>query len=383
MRRKKAVAGLLILSLCAGISLHRIQAGSFGGFEIDVEEGEDSQQWNEEDMGSATEGENTEGTEASPDQNASAPSVAESAGNNGGAESAGGGRTENAGGKGAESAGGGNAGNAGDGGTKSTGGGNSGSIGGGKTGSGGTESTGGGKTGSGGTESARGGKTGNAGSGETESAGSRGKEGARGGGMESNGGGKAGNTGRGEKESAGGEKTESTVGDGMESTGNDGKNPVSPEVSAETDRKKHPEESSPENAGSVTGRADRNSSQLAAAGPVIASTGISLLSAPLKYYNNINNNKKKNTKYKEKYTEKEIFQDITGKAENGMVSITLFQDVDITIVSLRLNSQEASWHWAEGKIFLDSPVSKKNSTVEMVVLVNGSQILFSPVWEIL
>ena len=373
MRWKKAAAGLLILCLCAGISLQRIQAGSFGGFEIDVEEGEDSQQWNEEDMGSATEGENTEGTEASPDQNASAPSVAESAGNNGGAESAGGGRLENAGGKGAESAGGGNAGNAGDGGTKSTGGGNSGSAGSGKmesAGSGGAESTGGGKTGSagsGGMESTGGGKTGSAGSG----------------GMESTGGGKTGSAGSGKMESAGGEKTESTVGDGAESIGNDGKNPVSPEVSAETDRKKHPEESSPENAGSVVGRTNRNSSHLAAAGPVIASTGISLLSAPLKYYNNINNNKKKNTKYKEKYTEKEIFQDITGKAENGMVSITLFQDVDITIVSLRLNGQEASWHWAEGKIFLDSPVSKKNSTVEMVVLVNGSQILFSPVWEIL
>ena len=53
MRRKKATAGLLILSLCAGASLHRIQAGSFGGFEIDVEEGADSQQWNEKDMGSA------------------------------------------------------------------------------------------------------------------------------------------------------------------------------------------------------------------------------------------------------------------------------------------------------------------------------------------
>ena len=61
MRRKKAAAGFLILSLCAGASLHRIQAGSFGGFEIDVEEGADSQQWNEEDMGSAQEGESVEG----------------------------------------------------------------------------------------------------------------------------------------------------------------------------------------------------------------------------------------------------------------------------------------------------------------------------------
>ena len=93
MRRKKATAGLLILSLCAGISLHRIQAGSFGGFEIDVEEGADSQQWKEEDMGSTPEGEsveesaeesaeenteenaerNTEETESIPDQNVNAP----------------------------------------------------------------------------------------------------------------------------------------------------------------------------------------------------------------------------------------------------------------------------------------------------------------------
>ena len=326
MRRKKAAAGFLILSLCAGASLHRIQAGSFGGFEIDVEEGADSQQWNEEDMGSAPEGENTEGAEASPDQNAPVPSVVESDGNSGESESAGG-RTENAGGGGAENARG-----------------------------GGMESTGDGNAG-------------NAGGGETESAGDRNAGNAGDEGMESTGDGNAGND----------------EGRGTENTrdGNDGKNSVSTKASAETDRKKNPDKESPENAVSVTGRADRNSSQLAAAGPVIASTGISLLSAPLKYYNNINNNKKKNTKYKGKYTEKEIFQEITEKTENGMVNITLFQGVDITVVSLRLNGQEVSWHWEEGKIFLDSPVSKKDSAVEMAVLVNGSQILFSPVWKIL
>ena len=331
MRRKKAVAGLLILSLCAGISLHRIQAGSFGGFEIDVEEGADSQQWNEEDMGSAQEGENTE--ETGSDQNTTAPSGEEAAGSGVGTESAGGVGTE------------------------STEGGKNGSAGGGRTES----------TGSGGTEGEGGEKNGSAGGGRAESAGSGEMEGA--------GGKNAGNVGGG--------NAESTGGDGTESAGNDGKNSVSTKASAETDRKKHPDKGSPENAVSVTGRAGRNSSQLAAGGPVIASTGISLLSTPLKYYNNINNNKKKDTKYKEKYTEKEIFQDITEKTENGMVNITLFQDVDITIVSLRLNGQEASWHWEEGKIFLDSPVSKKDSTVEMAVLVNGSQIVFSPVWKIL
>ena len=44
-----------------------------------------------------------------------------------------------------------------------------------------------------------------------------------------------------------------------------------------------------------------------------------------------------------------------------MVCITLLQDVDVTIVSLRLNGQEASWYSENRKIFLDSPVSKKNS----------------------
>ena len=65
-----------------------------------------------------------------------------------------------------------------------------------------------------------------------------------------------------------------------------------------------------------------------------------------------------------------------------MVCITLLQDVDVTIVSLRLNGQEASWYSENRKIFLDSPVSKKNSIVEMVVLVNGVQLCSSPVWEI-
>ena len=334
MRRKKAAAGFLILSLCAGASLHRIQAGSFGGFEIDVEEGADSQQWNEEDMGSAQEGENTE--ETGSDQNTSAPSGGEAAGSGVGTESAGG-------------------------------------V--------GTESTGGGKNGS-----AEGGRAESAGSGETESAGGKNAGNTGGVGTEGTGGRKIESAGSGETEGAGGKNAgnvgggnaESTGGNGTESAGNDGKNLSILEATAGAGGKK-----SPENADSVTNRAGRNSSQLIAVGPVIASTGISLLSTPLKYYNNINNNKKKGTKYKEKYTEKEIFQDITEKTENGMVNITLFQDVDITIVSLRLNGQEVSWHWEEGKIFLDSPVSKKDSTVEMAVLVNGSQILFSPVWKIL
>ena len=72
----------------------------------------------------------------------------------------------------------------------------------------------------------------------------------------------------------------------------------------------------------------------------------------------------------------------TEKDENDMVCITLLQDVDVTIVSLRLNGQEASWYSENRKIFLDSPVSKKNSIVEMVVLVNGVQLCSSPVWEI-
>ena len=344
MRRKKAAAGFLILSLCAGASLHRIQAGSFGGFEIDVEEGADSQQWNEEDMGSAQEGEsaeenveeNVEGTESIPDQNASAPSVGEAAGSGVGTESAGGVGTEGEGGEKNGSAEGRRAESAGSGETESAGGKNAGN-----TGGVGTEGTGGRKIES-------------AGSGETEGAGGK----------------NAGNVGGG--------NAESTGGNGTESAGNDGKNLSILEATAGAGEKKNPK-----NADSVTNRAGRNSSQLVAVGPVIASTGISLLSTPLKYYNNINNNKKKGTKYKEKYTEKEIFQDITEKTENGMVNITLFQDVDITIVSLRLNGQEASWHWEEGKIFLDSPVSKKDSTVEMAVLVNGSQIVFSPVWKIL
>ena len=358
MRRKKAAAGFLILSLCAGASLHRIQAGSFGGFEIDVEEGADSQQWNEEDMGSAQEGENTE--ETGSDQNTSAPSGGEAAGSGVGTESAGGVGTE------------------------STGGGKNGSAGGGRAdsaGSGETEGEGGEKNGS-----AEGGRAESAGSGETESAGGKNAGNTGGVGTEGTGGRKIESAGSGETEGAGGKNAgnvgggnaESTGGNGTESAGNDGKNLSILEATAGAGGKKNPK-----NADSVTNRAGRNSSQLIAVGPVIASTGISLLSTPLKYYNNINNNKKKGTKYKEKYTEKEIFQDITEKTENGMVNITLFQDVDITIVSLRLNGQEASWHWEEGKIFLDSPVSKKDSTVEMAVLVNGSQILFSPVWKIL
>lgn len=318
MRRKKATAGLLILSLCAGISLHRIQAGSFGGFEIDVEEGADSQQWNEEDMGSAPEGEsaeesaeenteeNTEETESIPDQNVKAPFEGENDRSDTETES-----------------------------TRSVG---------------ENESTGGGEN-----ESAKGGENKSTGDGKATSVE---------GGENKNAGGRDEwnkNTRGGERKSTGGEKTKSDRDRRNENAGTTGKKTGELETAGGT---------------------EENLFQLAAAGPVIASTGISLLSVPLKYYNNINNNIKKIEKSRKKYTEKEIFQGITEKDENDMVCITLLQDVDVTIVSLRLNGQEASWYSENRKIFLDSPVSKKNSIVEMVVLVNGVQLCSSPVWEI-
>lgn len=326
MRRKKATAGLLILSLCAGISLHRIQAGSFGGFEIDVEEGADSQQWKEEDMGSTPEGEsveesaeesaeenteenaerNTEETESIPDQNVNAPFEGENDRSDTETES-----------------------------TRSVG---------------ENESTGGGEN-----ESAKGGENKSTGEGKATSVEGGENKNARGRDKWNK------NTRDGERKSTGGEKTKSDRDRRNENVGTTGKK--TSELKAD-------------------GGAEEKLFQFAAAGPVIASTGISLLSAPLKYYNNINNNIKKIAKSRKKYTEKEIFQGITEKDENDMVCITLLQDVDVTIVSLRLNGQEASWYSENRKIFLDSPVSKKNSIVEMVVLVNGVQLCSSPVWEI-
>ena len=58
-----------------------------------------------------------------------------------------------------------------------------------------------------------------------------------------------------------------------------------------------------------------------------------------------------------------------------------FLTEDISILSLRLNGQEVSWHQEGNLLILDAPAKEKKNRVELIAVQNGWRILRMPVWE--
>ena len=134
-----------------------------------------------------------------------------------------------------------------------------------------------------------------------------------------------------------------------------------------------------------TKNGSRNASKSTALGVVLAASGMSKISPELNFYNkNDENGKKKEnkTKYNNcnvRFEHSEII-DINEYPEIKMVRTA--DEQDITVLSLRVDGEEIFWHQKGDILIFDQPVTKKNATVELVVAVDGMQIVKMPVWTI-
>ena len=134
-----------------------------------------------------------------------------------------------------------------------------------------------------------------------------------------------------------------------------------------------------------TKNGSRNASKNTALGVVLAASGMSKTSPKLSFYNkNDENGKKKENKMKYnncnvKFEHSETI-DINEYPEIKMVRTT--DEQDITVLSLRVDGEEIFWHQKGEILIFDQPVTKKNATVELVVAVDGTQIVKMPVWTI-
>ena len=134
-----------------------------------------------------------------------------------------------------------------------------------------------------------------------------------------------------------------------------------------------------------TKNGSRNASKNTALGVVLAASGMSKTSPKLSFYNkNDENEKKKENKMKYnncnvKFEHSETI-DINEYPEIKMVRTA--DEQDITVLSLRVDGEEIFWHQKGDILIFDQPVTKKNATVELVVAVDGTQIVKMPVWTI-
>ena len=130
---------------------------------------------------------------------------------------------------------------------------------------------------------------------------------------------------------------------------------------------------------------NRNASKNTALGVVLVASGMSKTSPELNFYNkNDENGKKKENKMKYnncnvKFEHSETI-DINEYPEIKMVRTA--DEQDITVLSLRVDGEEIFWHQKGDILIFDQPVTKKNATVELVVAVDGMQIVKMPVWTI-
>ena len=58
------------------------------------------------------------------------------------------------------------------------------------------------------------------------------------------------------------------------------------------------------------------------------------------------------------------------------------ENQDVTILSLRLNGEEASWHQKGDALILDEPITKKTNFIELLAVLDGKKIVKMPVWTI-
>ena len=128
-----------------------------------------------------------------------------------------------------------------------------------------------------------------------------------------------------------------------------------------------------------------------------AAAGSSKVSLKMKFYNSNDENTDKTTK-KEGINNNQVFfahkktvqknefpaikiQNINSSLKDSSQEKNFRKQPDITILSLRLNGKEVSWHQEGNLLILEQRIREKKNCVELLAVAEGSQIISMPIWE--
>ena len=128
-----------------------------------------------------------------------------------------------------------------------------------------------------------------------------------------------------------------------------------------------------------------------------AAAGSSKVSLKMKFYNSNDENADKIEK-EEKINNNQIFfahkktvqknefpaikiQNINSSLKDSSKEKNFKKQPDITILSLRLNGKEVSWHQEGNLLILEQRIREKKNCVELLAVAEGSQIVSMPIWE--
>lgn len=128
-----------------------------------------------------------------------------------------------------------------------------------------------------------------------------------------------------------------------------------------------------------------------------AAAGTSKVSLKMKFYNSndentdkteieegINNNQvffaHKKTVQKNEFPAIKI-QNINSSLKDSSKEKNFKKQSDITILSLRLNGKEVSWHQEGNLLILEQRIREKKNYVELLAVAEGNQIISMPIWE--
>lgn len=155
----------------------------------------------------------------------------------------------------------------------------------------------------------------------------------------------------------------------------DEKSKEKPEEKSKGDSKEDSKEISPTAAPSVH--------KITALGTVFSAVGMAKISPELKFYNSNHENKEETQNTDENYNKTIYFHHAKIVPINEYPEIKLVkteENQDVTILSLRLNGEETSWHQEGDTLILDEPIAKKTNFVELLAVLDGKKIVQMPVW---
>ena len=147
----------------------------------------------------------------------------------------------------------------------------------------------------------------------------------------------------------------------------------------------NPKEDSKEDSKKISPTAAPSVHKITALGTVFSAVGMAKNSPELKFYNSNHENKEETQNTDENYNKTIYFHHAKTVSINEYPEIKLVkteENQDVTILSLRLNGEEASWHQEGDALILDEPITKKTNFIELLAVLDGKKIVKMPVWTI-
>lgn len=153
---------------------------------------------------------------------------------------------------------------------------------------------------------------------------------------------------------------------------------------AKEKREENPKEDSKEDSKEISPTAAPSVHKITALGTVFSAVGMAKNSPELKFYNSNHENKEETQNTDENYNKTIYFHHAKTVPINEYPEIKLVkteENQDVTILSLRLNGEEASWH-QKGDALTWMTNYEKNHFIELLAVLDGKKIVKMPVWTI-